>query len=73
MPLAREDLARTRPEAVPRLRPEGEARRTVLSLCDGVRTRQEVEAELAARHPELFPDATAAAAFVARALAGNAL
>jgi hypothetical protein len=37
----------------------------VLDLCDGVRTLSDVEAELQQRHPELFPNRTDAAVFVA--------
>jgi hypothetical protein len=71
-PVTREELARTRPDAVPRLTVLGAAKRTVLSLCDGVRTRAQVEAEVAGRHPELFPSHASAAGFVARVLASDA-
>ncbi|HJR24368.1 MAG TPA: 50S ribosomal protein L11 methyltransferase [Acidimicrobiales bacterium] len=71
-PLTREDLARTRPDATPRLTPDGEARRTVLSLCDGRRALHEIEGEVLDRHPDLFPDRTRASAFVTRVLRNDA-
>lgn len=64
MPLSREDLARTRPDRRPRLNRIGEARATLLSLCDGSRTMAELEDELRRRHPDLAPDPASAAAFV---------
>jgi len=65
MLLAAEDLERTRPDYVPTLTPWGEARRTLLELCDGQRSLAEIEAALRGRHPDLFPSGAAAAAFVA--------
>ena len=65
MLLALEDLARTRPDYVPRLSPWGLARRTLLTLCDGRRPLAEIESELCRRHPELFASPAAAAGFVA--------
>lgn len=65
MLLAAEDLERTRPDYVPRLSSWGEARRTLLALCDGRRTVAEIEAEVCRRHPELFASPAAAGAFVA--------
>ena len=64
----REALARTRADAVPRLSDRGVARKTVLDLCDGARTVRDIEAALAARHPDLFPDAQSAAVFTAEVL-----
>lgn len=64
----REALSRTRDDAVPRLSDRGLARKTVLDLCDGVRTVRDIEAALAARHPDLFPDAQSAAVFTAEVL-----
>ncbi len=72
IPLGREDLARARPDATPRLSPSGEARRTVLTMCDGARTRRDIEAAVAERHGDLLPDAAAAAAFVDRVLGSDA-
>ena len=65
MLIPREDLARTRPGFQPQLTPAGRARKTVLDLCDGVRTLSDVESELLDRHRELFPNRADAAAFVA--------
>jgi protein arginine N-methyltransferase 1 len=65
MLLAREDLERTRPDYVPRLTSWGEARRTLLELCDGHRTLGEIESELCRRHPRLFASPAAASGFVA--------
>lgn len=65
MMLPREDVARTRPAFQPRLTPAGQARKTVLDLCDGVRTLADIESALRHRHRELFADRADAAAFVA--------
>ena len=68
MLIADEDLAFTDPSARPRLTPAGDARRTVLELCDGRHAIGEIERETFDRHRNLFPDAAAAAAFVAEVL-----
>ena len=68
-PVTREDLARARPDATPRTTPAGAAWQTVLALCDGATTRQEIEAVVAERHAALLPDDGAVSAFVARVLA----
>ena len=65
MLLNQEDLARTRPDFVPRLNARGEARRTVVDLCDGARTIREIESEVMVRHPGLFGSPEEAATFVA--------
>jgi len=65
MLLCREDMVRTRPDHVPTLNPWGEARRTVVNLCDGRRTIAEIEEELCGRHAGLFPTRATAAEFVA--------
>lgn len=65
MLVCKEDLTRTRPDFRPRLTPRGEARRTVLELCDGKRALAEVEGEVFRRHPGLFPRPQEAATFVA--------
>lgn len=65
MLIPREDVARTRPGFQPTLTPAGRARKSVLDLCDGVRTIAEVESELLERHRDLFADRADAAAFVA--------
>jgi hypothetical protein len=54
MLLCREDLARTDPRFVPRLTAWGQARRSVLELCDGRRRLGEIEQEVQRRHPDLF-------------------
>jgi hypothetical protein len=60
-----EDLKRTQPGFKPKLTSRGEGRRTVVNLCDGVRTLAEIEDEVFRLHPELFGNRSAAAAFVA--------
>jgi protein arginine N-methyltransferase 1 len=65
MLLPRETLARTRPEFVPHLTARGLARRTVLELCDGVRTVAEIERAVFERHRELFATPDLAQLFVA--------
>ena len=65
MLIAREDLARTRPGFVPKLSARGEARLTVLGLCDGKRPLAEIEREVFARHSPLFRSRDEAATFVA--------
>ncbi len=64
MLLCREDLRRTHPDFVPRLDPWGEARLTVLKLCDG-RRLADIERDLAVAHPELFSEPGSAGKFVA--------
>ncbi len=63
--IAREDLARARPDFVPALTRRGNARLTVLALCDGRRTLSEVERGVYDLHQELFETPAEAAAFVA--------
>jgi hypothetical protein len=70
MLLAPDRLRRTRPDFVPKLTERGVARGSVLTLCDGHRTLAEIEREMLARHPELFSDLGAAAAFVAEVVSG---
>ena len=65
MLLAREDLTRTRPSHRPTLTPAGEARLTVLRLCDGGRELAEIERLVYEQHPSLFKNASEAAMFVA--------
>jgi protein arginine N-methyltransferase 1 len=73
MLLSKEDLRKTRPEFIPRLSPWGEARRSILELCDGRRPLAEVEQEVYRRHQNLFESPAAAAAFVAEVVTGYAL
>jgi hypothetical protein len=65
MLLCPEDLRKAKPDFVPRLTSWGEARRSVVDLCDGRRTLAAIEKEVYKRHPTLFPSLAEAAAFVA--------
>ena len=65
MLLCEEDLQRTRPAFVPKLTPWGDARLSVLTLCDGKRPLSEIKQEVFRRHPKLFKSAAEAATFVA--------
>jgi len=65
MLLCEEDLARERPGFVPSLTPRGEARGSILELCDGRNSLAEIEQEVYRRHPQLFTSQGQAAAFVA--------
>ena len=65
MLLPREALARTNPQTVPHLSSRGEARKTVLTLCDGGRTLDGVERETYSRHRDLFRNYADAQVFVA--------
>jgi protein arginine N-methyltransferase 1 len=69
MLLSREDLRSHAPSARPRLTPRGEARRTLLALCDGGRPLEEIEREVFRLHPALFATAGDAQAFVAEVVA----
>jgi ribosomal protein L11 methyltransferase PrmA len=64
MLLCREDLTRTHPRFVPRLSGWGQARRSVLELCDGQRPLEEIEREVHRRHPGLFRSFGEVAGFV---------
>jgi len=64
----REDLDRTRPDSVPRLNARGEARRTVVNLCDGMRTVRELEDDVWERHSDLFGSPAEASEFVAEVI-----
>jgi protein arginine N-methyltransferase 1 len=65
MLLTREDLRSNDPASHPRLTPRGEARRTLLELCDGRHPLEEIEREVQRRHPQLFASPAEAQAFVA--------
>ena len=65
MLLSREELRAMHPRFAPRLTPRGVARRSVLELCDGSRTLNDIEQELFRRHGDLFETAGEAGAFVA--------
>lgn len=68
MLLCKEDLERTQPAFVPQLTPWGEARRSILELCNGLRPLAEIEQEVYRRHPGLFPSPDEGAAFVAEVI-----
>jgi hypothetical protein len=68
MLLSKEDLQKTRPDFVPKLNARGEARRSVLELCDGRKPLEEVEREVCRRHPKLFRSSAEAAKFVAEVI-----
>ena len=65
MLLSQATLRRAQPHSVPVLTARGEARRSILELCDGRRSLSEVESEVYRRHRELFAHPGLAAAFVA--------
>jgi len=65
MLLTREELRRTNPHFVPSLTARGEARKTVLALCDGGHTLDCIEREVYGRHRALFRDYNEAQVFVA--------
>jgi Arginine methyltransferase oligomerization subdomain/Ribosomal protein L11 methyltransferase (PrmA) len=65
MLISKEEIERTKPEFKPKLVPRGEARRTVVNLCDGIRTLREIEDEVFRLHPGLFEKREDAAVFVA--------
>jgi hypothetical protein len=65
MLFAPEALTLTRPEFRPKLIPRGEARRTVVNLCDGFRSLTEIEDEVFRRHPNVFHTREEAEIFVA--------
>lgn len=73
MLLDRDDLARTDPEFIPVLNARGEARRSVVDLCDGRRSLVAIEEEVRRRHPELFRSPAEAAEFVAEVVTRYAL
>jgi len=68
MLLTREEIKRTDPHRLPHLSARGEARKTVLALCDGGRTLDRIEREVYDRHGNLFRDYAAAQLFVAEVL-----
>jgi hypothetical protein len=68
MLICKEDLQRTQPHFIPKLSPWGEARRSILELCDGQKALSEIEQEVYHRHPGLFRSPGQAAAFVAEVI-----
>jgi hypothetical protein len=73
MPLTPAELAKTRPDFVPRLSAWGMARKSVVNLADGTRTLAEIERELFRIHPALFPSLVEASAYVTRVLLPHSL
>jgi protein arginine N-methyltransferase 1 len=65
MLVCKEDLALTRPDFVPTLTRRGQARLSVLSLCDGNHRLDDVEQEVYRRHSDLFGTLGEASQFVA--------
>lgn len=65
MLLCKEDLQRTQPDFTPTLPLVGEARRSILELCDGKTPLAEIEKEVHRRHQALFRSPAEAAQFVA--------
>jgi len=66
--LAPEDLMRSRPDRVPRLNREGQARIIVLGYCDGRRTAREIEQAVLRDHPNLFPSPEEISCFIMQTL-----
>ena len=73
MSLVPDELAKTRPDFVPRLSDWGVARRSVVNLADGTRTLAEIERELLRIHAALFPSLAEASEYVTRVLLPDAL
>jgi protein arginine N-methyltransferase 1 len=65
MLLTKEDLRAHDPRSRPRLTPRGEARRTLLLLCDGAHDLASIERGVFEAHPDLFATLGDAQAFVA--------
>ena len=68
MLLVPEDLAKTRPDFVPRLTDWGEARRSTINLIDGKRTVAEIEKELFRLHGDLFSSLAQASEYATEVL-----
>ncbi len=65
MLITSDDLRKLRPEFRPSLTPWAKARLAVLELCDGGTALAKIQREIFRQHRGLFPDAAAAATFVA--------
>jgi hypothetical protein len=72
MLLSKESLRKEEPDFIPVLNPWGEARRTVVDLCDGLRNLAEIEQSIFERHANLFPSLGDAQAFVTEVVTGYA-
>ncbi len=66
------ELAKTRPDFVPRLSEWGLARRSAVNLANGTRTLSEIEREMIRIHPDLFPSLAKASEFVAKIILPDA-
>ena len=73
MLLMPDELAKTRPDFVPRLSDWGVARRSVVNLADGTRTLAEIERELFRIHSDLFPSLAQASEYVTKVLIPDVL
>jgi SAM-dependent methyltransferase len=71
MLLSPEDLLRSRPDHVPQLSREGQARMRVLGYCDGKRTAREIEQAVLRDHPDMFPSSAEISDFVFEVLGRN--
>jgi Ribosomal protein L11 methyltransferase (PrmA) len=69
MLLREDDLRHTQPKFVPKLTSWGDARLSVLRLCDGHRQLTDIEAEVYRRHTQLFRSPSEVASFVAGVVA----
>ena len=73
MLIAKEDLQRTRPDFVPQLTPRGQARMTVLRLCDGRHRLARIEQEVYRQHRHMFRSPAEAALFVTEVVTRDTL
>lgn len=69
--LSQRDLVRVHPGRPVTLNARGRARKMILSYCDGSRSVREIEALVLQEHPDLFPSASEASAFVAHVLGSD--
>lgn len=69
--LVQEQLARTRPDHVPRLSRFARSKALVLGYCDGQRSVGEIQADVLRDHPDLFPSVAEITRFVAAVLGGS--
>lgn len=68
MLLSSRELRQAISSSQPRLSEQGRAQLTALGLCNGTRSKLEIEAALFAAHPEVFPTQVEAARFLAHCL-----
>jgi type I protein arginine methyltransferase len=72
LPVSSQLLRKLTPDHTPVLHRWGGARRTLLDLCDGRRSIRDLEREIQAKYPDLFPSAAGAQGFVAEVVAREA-